>query len=42
MTKHVGEENLDKIEDAHTAKSYKEVGLFDSVAALQQSLTTVI
>lgn len=42
MTKHVGEDNLDKIEDAHTAKSYKDVGLFDSVDALRQSLTTVI
>jgi len=42
MTKHIGEENLDKMEDAHTAKSYKDVGLLDSVDALQQSLTTVI
>ena len=42
MTKHVGEENLDRVVDDHTTDSYKEVGLFDSVDALQKALTTVI
>jgi hypothetical protein len=42
MTKHVGEENLDTIIGDHTADSYEEVGLFDSVDALQKAITTVI
>jgi hypothetical protein len=42
MTKHTGEENLDKIVDEHTTDSYKDVGLFDSVDALQKAITTVI
>jgi hypothetical protein len=42
MTKHTGEENLDKIVDDHTTDSYKDVGLFDSVDALQKAITTVI
>ena len=42
MTKHTGEENLDKIVDEHTTDSYKNVGLFDSVDALQRAITTVI
>lgn len=34
MTKQVGEENLDEITDFHTAKTYEEVGLVDSVNKL--------
>lgn len=42
MTNHVGEENLDEILNDHTANSYEEVGLFDSVNKLQQALSTVV
>lgn len=42
MTKHVGEENLDEVEKAHTAESYKDIGLIDSVDQLQQIQATVI
>ena len=34
MTKQVGEENLDEISDFHTAKTYEEVGLIDSINKL--------
>jgi hypothetical protein len=36
MTKHVGEENLDLMEEAHTASSYKDMGLVDSLDALPE------
>lgn len=42
MTKHVGEEHLDEVEKAHTAESYKDIGLIDSVNQLQQIQATVI
>lgn len=42
MTKHVGEEHLDEVEKAHTAESYKDIGLIDSVDQLQQIQATVI
>ena len=36
MTEHVGEENLDKIEDEVIAKTYGELGLIASIDALAQ------
>ena len=36
LTKHRGEENLDKMEDEIVAKDYSELGLLASVAALTQ------
>jgi len=37
LTKHVGEENLDKIEEEIIAKSYDEIGLIDSVSRLVEA-----
>lgn len=42
MTKHVGEEHLDEAVKAHTAESYKDIGLIDSVDELQKIQATVI
>lgn len=37
LTKHIGEENLDKIEQDIVANDYKEVGLMDSIDRLLES-----
>jgi hypothetical protein len=42
LSKQVGEEHLDEILDNHTVDSYSEIGLIDSVAALQTITSEVI